>query len=133
MERRRLRGPKVTVNGRSSSSSWPFPIRQPPQYRHSGKPPVVPKAPPWQLSLLGERSNSVRRHFEKCGDLFKREDLVDRYIGTAGDLQSADGQLMGAGGQSISEEFADEVLLCTTGRLRKTVKRGRLIAGEANI
>jgi hypothetical protein len=88
---------------RLASSSLRFTLRQPGQYRHSGKPPVFPKAPAWQLSLLCVRSNRVRRHFEKRGDLFKCEDLVHWDIGTAGDLQSPDGKLTIAGRESISK------------------------------
>ena len=110
-----------------------FTFRQPGQHRHSRKPPVLPKAPAWQLSLLCVRSNRVRRRFEKRGDLFECEDLLGWYTGTAGDLHSPNGKLTAAGRQSISKQFADKVLLRTTGRLRQTVERSRLTAGEANI
>jgi hypothetical protein len=88
---------------RLASSSLRFTFRQPGEHRHSRKPPVLAKGPAWQLSLLCVRSNRIRRHFEKRGDLFKCEDLLSWDMGTAGDLQSPNGKLTVAGRQSISK------------------------------
>jgi hypothetical protein len=79
------------------------------------------------------RSNGLGRHFENRGQLFECEDLLRWYIGTASDLHSPDGKLTVARRQSISEQFAHDVLLRTTGRLRQTIEGSRLSAREADI
>ena len=105
-------------------------IREPREYRYSREPPLFAKAPARQVALLGARPDSVSWELEKRGSLFEGEHFVGERDRSVCHLNSAHGDGTSARGQPICEQFADQVLFMTAGRVSETVEGCCLISRQ---
>ena len=114
-----------------------FAVREPAEYGRTREPPFLPEASAWQVAALRAGPHRVRRDPEQRRNVFEREHIFGdcghvlvAHVSSVGDLHSPDGKRASSWRQPVFEEFTDQVLFRTAGRVREAVERGCLIARQ---